>query len=533
MKKTFKIFATVVAIVLAISSIAFVTAFAAEAEETVKPTVVSANIRVSGDFGILLAIDADTVKGGSVTATFSIGGEEKGTFSDSTTEKIPSIDSNKDYYVVETRGIAPKDMHLYYTYVITDAEGNTSDTGRISVAEYLYTRLFVNETVNAEEGTKAYAQREFYFETLEFGAKAQNLFYNNDSDASNNIDVLVNEMLFVSAHGASGMDGYDSVVLSNKASKGITLAGDGSVEYSVKRFTPDATHPSGYAATVQTANGGAVINITAHTVVTLVDNSGETTPPEGGETTPPEGGEEGGGNEGGEVTPPETPATEITFGSDGVATPEVTVNENIDVISKYLFTAPADGTVTVTYSALNNKIELLDSNGASVFKSDFTKVYTMDVIGGNAYTLCLSVFKTVDVAGGQNVPTVTVSFAEKIVEEPEQPGEGGETAVSYDGTYLSDTVGTMYKWNVVINGDKITIKYANIYSGTPTGPKTVNESAYTVDIVDGNGTITVTNATSNGITTYVLNVAGGIVTELVETETGRDPLTKTYAVTKQ
>ncbi len=261
MKKTLKIFAASMAAALAICSFAF--ASSADTADTADvPKVVSANISYEGDYAILLAVDAATVKGGSVTASiWDEAGELVNTYTDSTTETIAALDAAKTYYVVKTHGIAQKDMDKEFTYQVTDADGNAGEIGKISVAEYFYTRLFDNGIIDAKEGVDA-VRRDFYIDTLEHGAKAQNLLYNYNDKSDDDITVFVTDLIYAS------VPGLDKTLLDNKTTT-VTLGGEGS--YTVTKYAQGS-----FAKSVAAASAGDVITIDAHTVVT----AGEGTPEE-------------------------------------------------------------------------------------------------------------------------------------------------------------------------------------------------------------------------------------------------------------
>ncbi len=258
MKQTLKIFVTVLVISLAICSFAFVTS----AETATKPEVVSANISYEGDYAILLAVDAASVKGGKVTVEVWKNGEKLDeTFSDTTPETIKAIDSTltKTYYVVKTPGVAQKDMDKEFTYKVTDGEGNFTE-GKISVAEYFYTRLFVNGIINATEADEAdFVRRDFYIDTLEQAAKAQNLLYNYNDKADDDISIFVTDLLY------ANIPGFDKALVDNNTTK-VTLPGTGN--YTVTKYAAKT-----FAKTETTVAAGEEITIDAHTVAVATENA--------------------------------------------------------------------------------------------------------------------------------------------------------------------------------------------------------------------------------------------------------------------
>ncbi len=255
MKKTFKTLATAALSAIAISSVLLLSA---AAEDAAKPSIKSANISYEGDYAILLAVDAATVSGGSVSVQiWDEAGTDLGKYSASATEKIDAL-GGKDFYVVKTAGIAQKDMGKEFTYQATDANGNVGDKAKISVAEYFYTRLFVNGIADATEGADL-ARKNLYLTTLAGGAFAQDLFYNYNEDSADDINVFVDDLLYANIPGYD-FAGYETTLLENNTTK-VTLPGAGS--YNVTKYAKDTL-----AKTVTTVEAGTEITIDAHTVVT-------------------------------------------------------------------------------------------------------------------------------------------------------------------------------------------------------------------------------------------------------------------------
>ncbi len=260
MKKTFKILVSALALAAVVSSFMLFASANSTAENT--PKIISSNIRYEGDFAIALAVDAATVSGDSVkVSVWDWNGDHKGDF-DGERQTIKVKGEEKDVYVVYTPGIAAGNMDKCYTYQATDAEGNTSAIGRISVAEYFYKRLFVNGIIDAEEGTSNFVRRDFYIYTLGFGAKAQNLLYNLDDDQTNNVTTFVTDLLYAYIPGYDFGEGYHTSLLDNNTTS-IELPGTG--YYNVTKFANGT-----FAKTVtESVAAGTEIVLDAHTIVTV------------------------------------------------------------------------------------------------------------------------------------------------------------------------------------------------------------------------------------------------------------------------
>ncbi len=266
MKRFFKLSAAAVLLALTVCAFCFMAnAEGVGTENKTAPEIAYANIAYEGNYRMLLAVDASTVSGGSVTVEVWDGSKPLGTYSASKAENIPSIDPVKTYYIVETNGIAPKNMGVEYKYQATDANGNKSELRKISVAEYFYSRLFINGMAEATEEVDI-VRRDFYLDALEHGAKAENLLYNLNQDQSDNIDVFVTDLLYAKVPGYEFDNGFSSALLKNSTTK-ITLPGDGM--YLITKYAKGTL-----AKSETTAWGGSEITLDAHTIVSA-SGSGE------------------------------------------------------------------------------------------------------------------------------------------------------------------------------------------------------------------------------------------------------------------
>ncbi len=255
--KTLKLLAIVFAFALVISSLLLVTASADDSS----PEIVSVNIAYEGDYAIVVAIDAATVKGTSVSVqVWDETGADKGIYKATATEKIEALDPAKDYYVVKTPGISAKDMDKEYTYQAIDGD-TKGKVEKMSVAEYFYTRLFINKIAEAEAGTPDGKRKDFYLHTLENAAMAQDILYNLDNDPDNDITVFVTDLIYANVTGYN-FGGFSTALLKNNTTK-IVLPGTAEDEFKVVKYDPATLQK-----TETTAAGGTEITIDAHTVAT-------------------------------------------------------------------------------------------------------------------------------------------------------------------------------------------------------------------------------------------------------------------------
>lgn len=145
MKKTniLKLFISALVIALLLGA-SFAASVSAE-EPSNEPKIVSQNIRYQGDFAIMVAVDAATVSGGSVTVELydEIPSSTSVPIARYTQNKITPAYGNLDVdsYILTTKGIAAVDMTKQYYFKAIDGNNNESAVMRYSVAEYLYERL--------------------------------------------------------------------------------------------------------------------------------------------------------------------------------------------------------------------------------------------------------------------------------------------------------------------------------------------------------------------------------------------------------
>ncbi len=255
MKKSLKIFAASLAVTTALLSFAFI-ASADDAQAANSPEIVSTNIAYEGNYGMLIAVDAETVTGDSVTVKVWEKGVDEATATTYTAAeaKADANIGNSTYFVVHTNAIAQKDMDKVFCYKAVDGT-NEGAVMEYSVAEYFFDRLFVNDIVNATEADDV-KRKNLYIATLNQGALAQDVLYNCDNDDTNDKAVLVNELNFYADFVTKTTEIYDNDTTQ------VTLAGDAATKYTVTKYDAD------FNATSETVVGGTAVVVDAHTVVT-------------------------------------------------------------------------------------------------------------------------------------------------------------------------------------------------------------------------------------------------------------------------
>ena len=186
MKKSTKILVLALSLALLVG---VAVGFSASAE-TAAPEIVSKNVKVDGNYSLMLAVDPATVAGDDVTITIYAEAPAEGvqpvqtiTKAKTATEKI-NLDGEGeaefDAIVFETYGVSAKDIADVW-YITTTSAGVTSDPITYSVREYAFERLYKNGTVFAsstDADKYKYYQKQFYLELLDVGSAAQQLLVN-------------------------------------------------------------------------------------------------------------------------------------------------------------------------------------------------------------------------------------------------------------------------------------------------------------------------------------------------------------------
>ncbi len=233
---------------------------AGEEPEASAPEIVAANIAFNGDNRIAVAVDASTVSENVkiVIEADGVPAQEIGYYAK---ETINFGGTSMECYLFITPYIGQKDIAKVYSFKAVDGDRESS-AAEISVAEYYYLRLFRDGIASATEG-KALAQKNLYIANLNAGAAAENLFYNFNSDKSDDASVLANAYNIVILPDTDPVLYKNSTtVLSLPAFKGTAPMGMVFANYSVAKY--DAN----YIKTVTAADVGDEITIDANTVVT-------------------------------------------------------------------------------------------------------------------------------------------------------------------------------------------------------------------------------------------------------------------------
>lgn len=211
------------------SCLASISAMAAEAVDPTEggPEIVSQNIAYTGNFGLLYAIDAATVEGGSVKVNvYDADMNFVGSYS-AYQKTITTADGTTytDAYIVETPGVGAKDMADVYYAQAVDGAGNASKIKRYSVGEYLYERLYANGIVNATEGTTDYNKKVFYQNVLSMGASAQTVLINDKLANGAAKETLVTDYKYINVTGGTLADGYTAGIFAEGTSVTVTHTG--------------------------------------------------------------------------------------------------------------------------------------------------------------------------------------------------------------------------------------------------------------------------------------------------------------------
>ena len=181
--KLTKIFVLILSLALLIGSAVCV---AASAEDEGEYTIKSVNIAHGDKIRVLIAVDAPVERAEDITVNYTFNGAEyTATYWKNVAIYAESGDDTL-YPVYYTVGIAAKDMGEDVIARI----GDSAATKNISVATYLYQRLYKDGIINATEG-KDLNKKNFYVDMLEYGAKAQTVLWNALAENADNQRPLV------------------------------------------------------------------------------------------------------------------------------------------------------------------------------------------------------------------------------------------------------------------------------------------------------------------------------------------------------
>ena len=147
-------------------------AMSATAEEpAAKPEIISQNVMYTDQFCLMYAVGASAKAPITLNVYRAVPDSETPVDSTYTVSDVTDGAKSglgKDAYIFTVKGVGATDLGEEFYVQAVDADGNKSDLMRYSVAEYLYERLASDRATEA--------QKEFYNNTLTFGATAQTLF---------------------------------------------------------------------------------------------------------------------------------------------------------------------------------------------------------------------------------------------------------------------------------------------------------------------------------------------------------------------
>ena len=160
------------------------------------------------------------------------------------------------YPIFYTKGIPAKDLGQDIVATVS-VNGEAKDSENVSVAEYLYGKLYKEEYIKATEG-KALNKKNLYLNLLDYAASAETVLWNDKAENAENQRVLITDKFYISA------EGFGEDVLSANETFTLNYAGP----------APEGYTFSGYW--VSTIDGtsaikdGVATNPTAHAVYTPV-----------------------------------------------------------------------------------------------------------------------------------------------------------------------------------------------------------------------------------------------------------------------
>ena len=254
-KNVTKVILLVLSLALLVGSVIGISVSASDSA----PVIISKNVKTTGNFCLMFAIDPATVAGDDVTVTVynqDPTGLEGEALAAATVQTITKAKSDVQYealdgdgvkddavLVIETAGVAAKDIADVW-YITTASAGNVSDVMTYSVREYAFERLYKDGTVTAtEEDGKRYYQKQFYLELLDMGSAAQELQVNFGNE---NPERLAKEYTYVAVNNGTYTLGNVT------AAKGFVEIGD------VLALTANDASVTGWNVFTYGQNGGEI-----------------------------------------------------------------------------------------------------------------------------------------------------------------------------------------------------------------------------------------------------------------------------------
>ena len=241
MKKITKLLVAVLSVVLLLGAVVGISASAGVLESADR-WIYSANVEYGDDLHLYFAIPTSKVVNGEyptltvkndkgVVRAENIGPK----LGEDSTTPVTTVNPGVNCYVYITPGVSAKDMADVFTIEVHSG-GQVVESIKYSVAEYFFTRLYVNSLADAtgvatgdvteEEAAKNLARKNLYFSSLRYGAAAQKLLA-QDSD-------LLENQIHISNNGANSMSTAGSMIELGEGKWSVTSYYlDGSVVNSV------------------------------------------------------------------------------------------------------------------------------------------------------------------------------------------------------------------------------------------------------------------------------------------------------------
>lgn len=215
-KKLTKIFVAILSLALLVGAAIGITA---AADENDTYAIKSINVAHGDTTQILVAVDAPAAEAENIEVKYTFDGKE---YTAKYYKNIDIYNNGTEYPVFYTKGIGAKDCGLSVV-----AEAHKKGTApasplykEISVAEYLFTKLYVEGYISATEG-EALDKKNLYVEFIEYISSAEEVLYNYKNP--DNKRQLLNTKTFVVAE--------DAYVAAAGGSAGFVKPGTISVKY--------------------------------------------------------------------------------------------------------------------------------------------------------------------------------------------------------------------------------------------------------------------------------------------------------------
>ncbi|MBR3805912.1 MAG: hypothetical protein IKJ13_03650 [Clostridia bacterium] len=256
-KKALKILS--LAFIIAVLAIGFCFA-ASAAEETseLSVSIIKKNVSYSDYVKVLFAVDDTYAGGGEVELLYYF---EDPTVNQNAEEKVGAVyhkgytdDSGNNYPAFYSASFPAKEIHCQ-VYARAHIVGTDiySDVVRYSVVEYLLERLYVDDVTGD--------QKDLYNDLLSYGASAQKVLINGNSNPADDITKFITDYVLV---------GIENGTLDGKYDQGIYFVDDTVYPQADGIATWDATvyDLSTGVETTAEANNGAAYNVTGFTMFT-------------------------------------------------------------------------------------------------------------------------------------------------------------------------------------------------------------------------------------------------------------------------